>query len=100
MRMPILVIHICAGVLGLLSGTIAMSLRKGSQGHRVAGNVFVLSMLSMAAAAVPLAILKSQVTNMIGGIVTFYLIGTAWHTASATMGKRGSSTGSHICSRC
>jgi hypothetical protein len=89
MRLPILVIHICAGILGLLSGTAAMSFRKGSRGHRLAGNVFVLSMLIMAAAAVPLAILKSQVTNIIGGILTFYLIGTAWQTAKRKDGETG-----------
>jgi len=89
MRLPILVIHICGGILGLLSGTVAMSFRKGSRGHRAAGNIFVLSMLTMAAAAVPLAFLKSQVTNIIGGIVTFYLIGTAWQTARRKDGEAG-----------
>jgi len=39
MRLPILVFHICAGISALLSGAVAMSFRKGSQGHRVAGNV-------------------------------------------------------------
>ncbi len=43
MRFPILVFHICAGISGLLSGAVAMSFRKGSRGHRVAGNVFVIS---------------------------------------------------------
>jgi len=89
MRLPLLVIHICAGILGLLSGTAAMTFRKGSSGHRVAGNVFALSMLTMAGAAVPLAILKSQLTNIIGGFVTFYLIGTAWHTAKRKNGETG-----------
>lgn len=39
MRLPILVFHISAGILGVLSGAVAMSFRKGSRGHRVAGNV-------------------------------------------------------------
>ena len=50
MRLPILVLHICTGIVGLLSGTAAMVLRKGSRGHRKAGNIFVISMLSMATA--------------------------------------------------
>jgi len=37
---PILVLHICAGSLGLLSGTAAMSFRKGSARHVLAGKVW------------------------------------------------------------
>jgi uncharacterized membrane protein len=81
MRLPILVLHICAGTLGLLSGAAAMTFRKGSRGHRIAGNAFVLSMLTMGAGAVYLAVLKSQVTNIFGGLLTFYMVGTAWATA-------------------
>ena len=45
---PILIGHICAGTLGLLSGTAAMSFRKGSPRHVLAGRIFVASMLIMA----------------------------------------------------
>jgi len=78
---PILIVHICAGTLGLLSGTAAMSFRKGSPRHILAGKVFVASMLSMAVVAVYLAIVRHQPNNIGGGILTFYLIGTAWLTA-------------------
>ena len=78
---PILVVHICAGTLGLLSGTAAMSFRKGSPRHVLAGKVFVASMLTMAVGAVYLAIVRHQPNNIGGGIFTFYLIGTAWLTA-------------------
>ncbi len=84
---PILVVHICAGTLGLLSGTAAMSFRKGSPRHRLAGKVFVVSMLTLAAAAVYLAILKHQTPNIVGGFLTFYLIGTAWLTARRRDGE-------------
>jgi len=49
---PILLGHICAGTLGLLSGTAAISFRKGSRRHALAGKIFVASMLTMAVAAV------------------------------------------------
>jgi hypothetical protein len=87
MRLPILVLHIFAGTLGLLSGTVAMSFRKGSRGHRVAGNVFVISMLSMAAAAVYLAAMKHDNNNIGGGILAFYLVATAWATATHRDGE-------------
>ncbi len=84
---PILVVHICAGTLGLVTGTAAMSFRKGSPRHVLAGKVFVVSMLTLAAAAVYLAILKHQTPNIVGGFLTFYLIGTAWLTARRRDGE-------------
>jgi uncharacterized membrane protein len=87
MRLPILVFHICAGLSGVLSGTVAISFRKGSGGHRKAGNVFVISMLSLAASAVFLALMKSQVTNVVSGILTVYLVATAWATARRKDGE-------------
>jgi len=84
---PILIGHICGGTLGLLSGTAAMSFRKGSPRHALAGNVFVISMLSMAVAAVYLAIVRHQPNNIGGGIITFYLIATAWLTARRRDGE-------------
>ena len=84
---PILIGHVCAGTLGLLSGTAAMSLRKGSPRHVLAGKVFVASMLTMAVAAVYLAIVSHQPNNIGGGILTFYLIGTAWLTARRRDGE-------------
>lgn len=81
MRTTILVFHICGGLVGLLSGAAAASFRKGSRLHALAGNVFVVSMLSMAAAGVLLAIMKSQPGNILGGTLTLYLVATAWLTA-------------------
>jgi uncharacterized membrane protein len=84
---PILVAHICGGILGLLSGTAAMTFRKGSPRHVLAGKVFVASMLTMAVFAVYLAITRHQPNNIGGGILTFYLIGTAWLTARRRDGE-------------
>lgn len=78
---PILFVHICGGTLGLISGAAALSFRKGSRRHVVAGKVFVASMLTMAGGATYLAILKHEPGNIGGGILTFYLILTAWLTA-------------------
>ena len=78
---PILIVHIFGGTLGLLSGTAALCFRKGSPRHVLAGRIFVASMLTMAVLAVYLAIVRHQSGNIEGGILTFYLIGTAWLTA-------------------
>jgi uncharacterized membrane protein len=84
---PILVVHICAGIFGLLSGTAALFFRKGSTRHVLAGKIFVISMLTMAVGAVYLGIVKDQPSNILGGIITFYLIGTGWLTARRREGE-------------
>lgn len=86
---PLLALHISGGALGLLSGGVAVFLRKGSRRHGVAGNVFVVSMLTMAASAVYMASMKSQMGNLMGGTLTLYLVTTAWLTARRREGKPG-----------
>src|SRR5712692_4269391 len=84
---PILIVHICGGSLGLLSGTAAMTFRKGSPRHVLAGKIFVASMLIMGVFAVYLAITRHQPSNIGGGFLTVYLIGTAWLTARRRDGE-------------
>ena len=84
---PVLALHICAGIMGLLSGTVAICFRKGSRGHGLAGKVFVISMLSLGASAMYLAAIKQPVGNFVGGILTIYLVTTAWLTARRRNGE-------------
>ena len=83
----ILLIHILAGTVGLLSGTAAILFRKGSPRHILAGKVFVAAMLTMGVGAVYLGIVKHQPGNVSGGILTVYLIGTGWLTARRRDGE-------------
>ncbi len=78
MRLPFLILHISAGIVGLISGTFAMIFRKGSERHRTAGDIFVVAMLIMGLCGSYLALLKHQTNNVFGGLLTFYLIITAW----------------------
>lgn len=84
MRLPILIFHISGGVIAMLAGTAAMLFRKGSDRHRTAGDVFVISMLSMATAATCLAFMKHQTGNVFGGILTIYMVATAWAAGRRT----------------
>ena len=84
---PTLLVHIGAGIFALPSGAAAMVFRKGSPRHILAGRVFVASMLTMAVAAGYLAIVKHQSSNIGAGLLTFYLIGTAWLTARRKDGE-------------
>ncbi len=84
---PLLPVHIAGGIVGMLSGTAALIFRKGGRWHVLAGKIFVASMLMMSAFAVYLAVLKHQSGNIGGGILTFYLILTAWLTARRRDGQ-------------
>jgi len=86
---PILLFHIVTGTLGMLSGFVAIFLLKGSRRHGVAGNVFVLAMMGLAASGTFLAIMKSQPGNILGGTLTFYLVTTAWMAARRRDGRPG-----------
>ena len=89
MRSPLLVLHIVAGTLGMLSGFVAVFLLKGSRRHARAGIVFVVTMLCLSASGTILAIMKSQPGNILGGTLTFYLVATAWITARRRDGEPG-----------
>jgi uncharacterized membrane protein len=78
---PILLLHIASGTLGMLSGFVAVFLRKGSRRHALAGKVFVITMLILSSSGTYLAIKKQQPGNVLGGALTFYLVATAWLTA-------------------
>ena len=55
--------------------------------HVLAGRVFAASMLTMGVTAVYIAIVRHQPNNIGGGILTCYLIGTAWLTARRRDGE-------------
>src|SRR4051794_37579830 len=74
---PMLVVHIAGGFIAVLSGCLALVVRKGSRLHRRSGDVFVISMLVMAAGGAYIALRKSQPFNVFAGTLTFYLVSTA-----------------------
>jgi hypothetical protein len=84
---PALVLHISAGTVALLWGAAAMFFRKGSRRHRSAGNVFFISMVGMSVSGAYIAFTKSQMSNVFGGVLTFYLVTTAWLTARRREGE-------------
>lgn len=89
MYTEILAVHIGMGTLGVLTGAAALSFRKGSGAHRVAGTVFVLAMLFMAASASILAVMKPQPGLVVGGLMTMYFIASAWLAGRRKDGESG-----------
>lgn len=87
---PLLVLHISGGIVGILSGAVAMTFRKGSRAHVVAGQVFVIAMLCMSGAGAYMAyFVKPNMGNVLGGVMTFYMVSTAWATARRKDGETG-----------
>ena len=86
---PLLLVHICGGIVGVLSGSTALVVCKGSLLHRRSGVLFVISMMAMAAAGAYVAFTKSQPTNVMAGTFTFYLVATAWLTVTRNENETG-----------
>jgi len=59
-----------------------MALRKGSRQHGLVGDVFVVSMMTLAMSGSTLALLRHQMGNFLGGLFTGYLVATAWRAAT------------------
>lgn len=86
----LLMTHISGAVVGLSSGFLSMLFRKGSSLHRLAGNIFFGAMLTMSgSAAYMAAFLKPAHINALAGLLTFYLVATAWWAAKRRDGRTG-----------
>ena len=84
------IVHVGAGAIGLVSGTIAAVAHKGGYLHRKAGTLFVASMLLMATLAVYLGFaVPDQIVNVFIGSFVFYLVATAWMTVRRKEGTSG-----------
>jgi uncharacterized membrane protein len=82
-------LHIIGGGLGLASGAAALLVRKGSRAHRRAGKLFLVAMLVMAGLGAGLAPLVPERLSLLGGLVTGYLVVTAWVTVWRPAGAIG-----------
>jgi uncharacterized membrane protein len=85
----VVVVHVLAGLTGIVAGTIALCVRKGDRLHRQFGAVFFVAMLTMSGAGAVLAALLGEAGNVAGGISTFYLVLTAWLVVRRRPGQVG-----------
>ena len=76
MRM-MLMLHITAGGLGLVSGFVALFAGKGAGLHHRSGLVFVYAMATMGISGAVMAALTGVETSVIAGSLTAYLVVTA-----------------------
>ena len=78
--MSLLPVHIIAGSIAIIAGFISVFSVKGLKLHRKSGMVFVYSMVVLALSGAVIATLKHQPPNIIGGILAFYMVTTAFLT--------------------
>lgn len=78
--MTLLPIHIIAGLLGLISGAIALSTRKGAKLHRGSGTIFVYAMLIVSITGTIMGLILSEMAAVLPGALTFYLLLTSYLT--------------------
>jgi uncharacterized membrane protein len=71
-------LHILTGTVALISGALSFVVTKGSNSHKKFGLAFVVSMIVMAISGAWLAFLAMEKLNMVAGLVTFYLVVTAY----------------------
>lgn len=78
----ILLVHILAGGLGLLSGYVAISAAKGGTLHRKSGMLFVYVMLLMSVTAMLISAVEGVAPeiNIPSALLTFYLVVTSLTT--------------------
>lgn len=86
---PVMLIHIVAGSAALLSGAVALTLRKGGRLHGRVGTVFFASMVVMTLTGAVIAAFKPERATAVIGILTCYLVVTSWWTARHRDGKAG-----------
>lgn len=84
-----LVFHIIVGSIALAAGAAAMTYRKGSPKHRLAGKYFAVSMLMMTSSGALLAYLKPATISVLAGVLTFYLVASSWMTVRREAGTVG-----------
>jgi hypothetical protein len=78
--MSVLSIHIISGLIGLVSGFIAVFAVKGMRLHRKSGIVFVYSMVVLGLTGAVLGVIKNEPGNVVAGALACYFVVTAFLT--------------------
>jgi hypothetical protein len=75
-------LHVMGGILGLISGYIALVATKGQSWHRRSGMVFVSAMvvMSLSGAVVAAVDNRNNGVSIVAGVLAFYLVTTAMLT--------------------
>lgn len=72
----LLVIHILAGAIGLITGTLNIARKKGDKLHRIAGLFFLYGMLVNGFAGILMTFIHSNLFLLIIGVFSIYMAAT------------------------
>jgi hypothetical protein len=78
MIQAILVLHILAGSIALLSGPLAIAFKHGGSAHRMAGKIFFFAMMCVAISAVILGVVKKNYFLFIVAVFSAYLVSSGY----------------------
>lgn len=77
----LLIIHIAAGSIALLTAALALAAPKGQRWHILAGRIYAVAMTVIFLTAVPLAILGASIFLLLIAVFSFYLVFAGWRFA-------------------
>lgn len=77
MKTPFLIVHILAGIVGVITGYTALLAGKGTQLHRSNGMRFLYAMLVMGTTASIIAAFPGVDQSVFSGLIAVYLVATA-----------------------
>lgn len=75
---PLLFVHVAAGSVALLAALVAISLSKGSTRHGQVGRVYFWAMMTVAATAVPVSILRPNLMLFFVALFSSYMAYAGW----------------------
>lgn len=74
----LLILHVTAGSLALLAAIFAISFRKGAKKHNLAGKTYFWSMMTVAATAIPVSILRPNLMLFFVALFSSYMAYAGW----------------------
>ncbi len=83
----LLILHIAAGSIALLTAAIALATAKGGVNHVKAGRAYAISMTVIFLTAIPLAMLGSDIFLLLIAVFSFYLVFAGWRFARNRRGR-------------
>src|SRR5512133_2301038 len=84
--------HFAAGLVGLVTGFIALIVAKGGTAHKRFGIVFTYAMIASGLTASGIAAYEGKTAMVFGGLLSVYLAFTALSTVKQVPGGRATNT--------
>jgi len=85
-----LVVHFAAGLVSIVTGTVALSVAKGGRLHKQSGLVFTWAMVVLGLTAAGIGTYENRPGQVVGGLLAAYLVFSAMMTVKSLpgIGKR------------